>query len=253
MRSEELEECLARAVCDRDLSDGEIPAIDLYVDQIISLVSEKNADAAPRYRERELTRTMINNYSKDGLISPIVGKKYSKEHIIEMLLVYALKNTLSISEIKRVLTGVRGDCGFSGAELVAGYHRFLDVKETNRTRVPRIVRTVLREEALDIADDRDLFVALLDILSLSAYLKAVAQELLEARYTDPDLAEKEKKEREKAEKKAREEQEKAEKREREEQEKIGKKEREEQEKAARREQKEARKKGGAPSGPLWGG
>lgn len=231
MTAEELEQCLARAVCDRDLADADIPAIDLYVDQILSLVAEKNADAAPRYRERELTKTMINNYSKDGLISPITGKKYSKDHIIEMLLVYALKNTLSIGEIKRVLTGVREECGFSGKDLVEGYRRFLGVKETNRERVPRIVRTVLREEALDITDDRDFFVALLDILSLSAYLKAVAQEMLEARYTDPDLAEKEKKEKEKAEKREREEREKAEKRER-----------EEKEKAVRKEEKETRKK-----------
>lgn len=110
MTAEELEKCLAAAVCDRDLAENEIPSIALYVDQILSLLAEKNADAAPRYRERELTKTMINNYSKDGLISPIEGKKYSRGHIIEMLLVYAMKSTLSIGEIKRMLTGARGEC-----------------------------------------------------------------------------------------------------------------------------------------------
>lgn len=230
MTEQELEQALLAAVRDRDLADNEIPSIDLYVDQILNLVAEKNADAAPRYRERELTKTMINNYSKDGLISAITGKKYSKEHIIEMLLVYGLKNTLSIGEIKRVLTGVRKDCGFSGAELVEGYRRFLTVKERNRLRTEQLVRGVFEEDGLDIAEDKDFFVAVLDLLSLSAYLKTAAQELLEFRYTDPDLAEKEKKEQEKAEKKAREEKEKAEKREREEKEKTAKRE----EKAARK-------------------
>lgn len=211
MTTEELERCLAAAVCDRDLAEQEIPSIALYVDQILSLIAEKNADAAPRYRERELTKTMINNYSKDGLISPIEGKKYSKEHIVEMLLVYALKSTLTIGEIKRILTGVREEGGLSGADLTDAYRRFLSCKEKNRTRAGETVRNLLQNDALDVADDKDFFVALLDILSLSAYLKAAAQELLTARYADPDLAEKEKKEREKAEKREREEREKSEK------------------------------------------
>lgn len=211
MTAEELEKCLAAAVCDRDLAENEIPSIALYVDQILSLLAEKNADAAPRYRERELTKTMINNYSKDGLISPIEGKKYSRGHIIEMLLVYAMKSTLSIGEIKRMLTGARGECGFSGADLADCYRRFLSCKEENRVRTGETVRALLQNDALNIENDRDFFVALLDILSLSAYLKAAAQEMLTARYADPDLAEKEKKEREKAEKREREEKEKTEK------------------------------------------
>ena len=73
------------------------------------------------------------------------------------------------------------------------------------------MRALLQNDALNIENDRDFFVALLDILSLSAYLKAAAQEMLTARYADPDLAEKEKKEREKAEKREREEKEKTEK------------------------------------------
>ena len=244
MCDKELERLIASAVGDVDLSDTDIPAIDLYLDQILSLVADKNSTASPRHRERALTKTMINNYSKDGLISPITGKKYTKEHIIEMLLVYAMKNTLSISEIKRVLTGARNDCGFTGKDLTACYHRFLGIKENNRQRMTGTVASLLQEDGLHVSDDADFFVALLDILSLSAYLKAVAQEMLEARYTDPDEAERERREREKAEKREREEQEKAERRERGEQEKAEKREREKAEKADRREEKRREREGG---------
>jgi len=213
MNERELASLIARAVSDADLADTDIPAIDLYLDQILSLVADKNAVASARYRERALTKTMINNYSKDGLISPIEGKRYTKEHIIEMLLVYALKNTLSISEIKRILHGARNDCSFTGADLTAAYRRFLGVKESNRARTGEVVLSLLHEDGLDVQNDRDFFVALLDILSLSAYLKAVAQEMLEARYTDPDFAERERREREKAEKREQAERDKAEKRE----------------------------------------
>ena len=213
MTDAELLKRIEAAVNDADLADREIPAIDLYLDQILSLVAEKNKNASPRYRERALTKTMVNNYSKDGLISPITGKKYTHEHIMEILLVYAMKNSLSIGEIKRVLTSVREECGFGGEELTRSYTRFLDIKETNRRRTGSVVESLLCEDGLDVQRDEDFFVALLDILSLSAYLKTVAQEMLETRYADPDLAEKENKEREKAEKKAKSEAEKQQKRE----------------------------------------
>lgn len=233
MTLKELEALIAVAVRDVDLAETDIPAIDLYLDQILSLVSDKNSAASPRYRERELTKTMINNYSKDGLISPIAGKKYTREHIIEMLLVYALKNTLSIGEIKRVLMGVRNDCGFTGDDLAAGYRRFLSLKENNRARAGELVLSLLAQDGLDVENDRDLFVALLDILSLSAYLKTVAQEMLEACYTDPDQIERERRERERQEKREREEAEKQKKRERDEAER--------QEKAEKREEKRKEK------------
>lgn len=238
MSEKELAALIARAVGDADLADTDIPAIDLYLDQILSLVADKNSVASARYRERALTKTMINNYSKDGLISPIEGKKYTKEHIIEMLLVYALKNTLSISEIKRVLTGARNDCGFTGKDLTACYHRFLSIKEGNRARTADTVFSLLKEDGLDMTNDADFLVALLDILSLSAYLKTVAQEMLESRYTDPDKAERERREREKAEKREREETEKAEKRERERAEKAEKREKNEREREEKRREKE---------------
>ena len=203
MTEKELRERIGAAVADADLADTDIPAIDLYLDQILSLVADKNAASAPRYRERALTKTMVNNYSKDGLISPISGKKYSRAHIIEMLLVYALKNTLSIDEIKRVLTGVREGCGFSGEDMIRAYHRFLSIKETNRTRAGEVVRAMLSEDALSIENDYDFFLSLLDILSLSAYLKEIGRELLEARYEDPAVRERERREREEQERQER--------------------------------------------------
>jgi hypothetical protein len=214
MTEKELCERIKAAVADADLADTDIPAIDLYLDQILSLVADKNATSAPRYRERALTKTMINNYSKDGLISPITGKKYSRSHIVEMLLVYALKNTLSIDEIKRVLTGVREECGFAGEDMIRAYHQFLSLKEKNRTRAGEIVQTMLGEDALGVEGDYEFFLSLLDILSVSAYLKEIGRELLESRYKDLALRDQEIKQREEQEKKEGKEQAGAEKRER---------------------------------------
>ena len=105
MNNEQLNGIVLDALNDAELRSSEIPNIDLYVDQIINLTSEKLKDGSERYAERQLTKTMINNYSKDGIITPVKGKKYNKEQILQMLTVYTLKGTLSIGEIKRLILG----------------------------------------------------------------------------------------------------------------------------------------------------
>lgn len=82
MEKEELYQIAKDAVNEAELKSDEIPAIDLYVDQIINLVAEKLKQSSERFHERQLTKTMINNYSKDGLITPVKGKKYTKEQVI---------------------------------------------------------------------------------------------------------------------------------------------------------------------------
>jgi hypothetical protein len=187
-----LEKLIEYAVGDTDLVSRDIPSIDLYLDQIINLVSEKNSLSTDMYRDRVLTPTMVNNYSKDGLIKPIKGKKYSKEHIIQMLVIYSLKNTLSIGAIRRILTGVYSEpVNFDGAALTEGYDRYIDLKERNRRETVEIVDKLLEENQLDMENDLDFFVALLGIVSLSADLKNTAIALLEDRYPDMEAVRKE--------------------------------------------------------------
>ena len=214
MTEKDLHALIAAAVGDVDLREEEIPAIDLYLDQILSLISEKNAESTSCYQGRSLTKTMVNNYSKDGLISPIEGKKYSKAHIVEMLLVYGMKSSLSIDEIKRTLTGVREECGFSRADLVEAYRRYLALKEQNRQRVGETVGQMLDDAKLSVDNEQDYFLTILGVLSLSSYLREIGRELLVARYADPALKEQEQQEEADAEKRERKEEKIAAKRER---------------------------------------
>ena len=209
MKLHEMEHLIGEAVRDADLRPEEIPAIDLYLDQIISLVTDKRMEGSEHYRDRELTKTMINNYSKDGLIAPIKGKKYSKEHIIQMLLVYDLKNTLSIGEIKRILQNVYGSDAFRNGGLEDVYRRYLGIKELERQEAFPLMEAYLERADLDPNDDADFLTLLLGMASVSAYLKSCVQVLLKARYPDLDEAKtreeqarREEAKRQKAEKKA---------------------------------------------------
>lgn len=194
---EDMEGVIERALGDSDLLSSEIPNIDLYIDQILTLVAEKNAKSSPRYLENYLTKTMINNYSKEGVILPIKGKKYTKEHIIQMLLIYSLKNSLSIGEINRLIQGVYRE-GFDGQKLTECYDRFIELKNESRRRAAKSAGDLITEEGLDLEESEDFCVALLGILATSAYLKAIAEEMLLARYPLPEAVKDEEKAKAKA-------------------------------------------------------
>lgn len=188
--NEKLKELMKDAVSDADLSGEDIPAIDLYMDQIISLVAERNAEGSARYADRVLTKTMINNYSKDGLIKPIKGKKYTREQILQMLFIYTLKSTLSIGEVKRLMYGVYREVpGFDGEALGSCYDRFMELKESNRKESLRVAEELMEQSGLDPEKNEDYFLTVLGLVSMSAYLKSIAQAMLENGYTDPDLEE----------------------------------------------------------------
>ncbi len=184
MELHEIEALVREAVRDADLHPNEIPAIDLYVDQITSLTSDKLKEGADRFHDRVLTKTMINNYSKDGLISPIQGKKYSKEQFLQMLVVYSLKNTLSIGEIKRILQNVYEFPEYDEKMLESVYMRYLDIKEFERGHIWDELSAFIQKTDLNIAQNADYLTLILGLACMSSYFKNAAQALLEARYPD---------------------------------------------------------------------
>jgi hypothetical protein len=147
---------------------------------------------------------MINNYSKDGLIMPVKGKKYTKEQIVQMLLVYSLKNTLSMTEIKRVLV----DLYDKQVPLVDCYDDYLATKLEDRelclSAVDAVVsRTDMGE--IDMDKDEDYFRVLMELCRLSDYFRCMAQAMIVARYPDLEAREqqeKDEKQQQKAEAKA---------------------------------------------------
>lgn len=80
-----------------------IPDIDLYMDQVTTFM-ESNLAPSKRYPDdKVLTKTMINNYTKDGLLPPPEKKKYSKEHMLLLIFIYYFKNILCINDLHHIL------------------------------------------------------------------------------------------------------------------------------------------------------
>lgn len=106
MDMKKLEELIDDLKLEHNIELNDIPEIDLYMDQVIQLFDNKLGDLRRGEEDKILTKTMINNYAKGKLLMSINNKKYSKEHIILMSLIYNLKGALSITDIKTLLNGV---------------------------------------------------------------------------------------------------------------------------------------------------
>lgn len=83
----------------------DIPNIELYMDQVTTFMDKhlKSTIKTKDKEDRMLTKTMINNYTKNNLLPPPIKKKYTKEHMLLLILIYYLKNILPITDIQNLL------------------------------------------------------------------------------------------------------------------------------------------------------
>ncbi|MNJ50764.1 hypothetical protein D3C77_460510 [compost metagenome] len=108
-----------------DIEISDIPNIDLYMDQVITIF-ENALGSSKRYPEDKLlTKTMINNYTKDKILMPAINKKYTSEHILQMALIYHLKQTLSIADIKSIF---QHSLHHNEVNVEEVYQEFVDLK-----------------------------------------------------------------------------------------------------------------------------
>lgn len=156
-----------------DIKIEDIPNIDLYMDQVLTLFDK----CFPyNYGEQELTKTMINNYAKGGIIKPAVKKKYNKEHILMIIMICILKRNISLSEIKDAVDmaiGNEGDSQEKVVELEKVYKIFLDKKnimnEITRSQLENIL-SKFREDDIIIQENK-----MLDVLILCYYSNILSE------------------------------------------------------------------------------
>ena len=83
-----------------------IPNIDLYMDQVTTFIETALFGYKRNKEDKILTKTMINNYAKANIFPPPQKKKYTKNHVMLLIIIYHLKSILSISDISKLLKPV---------------------------------------------------------------------------------------------------------------------------------------------------
>lgn len=83
----------------------EMPRIELYLDQLITLVSQE-LEFMKVPGETPVTGSMVNNYVKQGVIPAPRKKRYTRRHVASLLLVCAFKRVFTISQVKQIMERV---------------------------------------------------------------------------------------------------------------------------------------------------
>ena len=79
----------------------EMPRIELYLDQLLTLVSQE-LEFMKVPGETPVTGSMVNNYVKQGVIPAPRKKRYTRRHVASLLFVCALKRVFSISQVSQL-------------------------------------------------------------------------------------------------------------------------------------------------------
>lgn len=133
----------------------DIPKIDLYIDQVIQLFESSFAESKRHPDEKILTKTMINNYAKGKLFYPVQNKKYSRNHIMLISLIYQMKSTLSINDVKLVLNGINEKAAQKELDLEQFYRSYLNLQQENTRIFENALKQQAEGAAAQIADDED--------------------------------------------------------------------------------------------------
>lgn len=157
-----------------------VPDIDLYMDQITTFMDTHLASCKRYPDDKILTKTMINNYTKNDLIPPPVRKKYSKEHVLLLIFVYYMKDFLSISDIKTLIDPLKDSFFQRTDEGITMHEIYQRISGLEKAQINPIIEdlndnlsTALGAFADVDEDDRDYLqtFAFICLLSIDVYVK----------------------------------------------------------------------------------
>ena len=120
---------------------NELPDIDLYLDQVVNYLERYLEQYNSNKEDKIITKTMINNYVKLGIMPAPNKKKYSREHIAYLIVICVLKQVYSINDIGKLIS-----LTIQHFELSKAYNRFcanleLSVKNVfTRKEFPNVER-----------------------------------------------------------------------------------------------------------------
>ena len=187
MDKKELVEKFKELNLQNQLKLEEIPELDLYMDQVTQLFDSKFNESKRNEEDKALTKTMVNNYAKGKLLMSIKNKKYSKEHLILMSLIYNLKGGLSIGDIKsslnKIVTTFENEEEYPIRELYSLYlnqynEDLNDVEKTIEEKFNNIENMMLNEKHEDDEFQKN-FLLLSSFINMSNMYRRMGEKLID--------------------------------------------------------------------------
>jgi len=151
----------------------QIPNIDLYMDQVTTFSEEVLSSYKRNENDKILTKTMINNYTKDKILPPPIKKKYTKRHIILLILTYHLKSILPIQDIKILLGQL---CNYDDKTVEALYTAFLEMQSSTQSSFDK---TLFQLDSKLNNDELELILVVLNLVLQANYRKQIAEKIID--------------------------------------------------------------------------
>lgn len=187
------------------IKPSEVPDIDLYMDQVTTFMDE-HLKSCKRYEDdKMLTKTMINNYTKNNLLPSPTKKKYSKEHMLLLIFIYYFKSFLSISDIQKIFEPLT-ERFYGKVEGISLEDIYKEVYRFERHQIDYYVKSVIRqyqkaEETFQDAkeEDREFLTtfSFICMLSFDVYCKKMMIEKIIDEQLAPMMANRDKNEKKK--------------------------------------------------------
>lgn len=165
----------------------DIPDLDLYMDQLTTFM-DTHLESTRRFSDDKLlTKTMINNYTKNKLLPAPTKKKYSKDHMLLLIFIYYFKNILSISDIQEIFGPLTENFYGGKGELTLEqiYKEILSLQEEEACRLTKdVIKKFHRSEemfnSIEKEENREFLqtFSFICMMSFDVYVKRVIIERL---------------------------------------------------------------------------
>jgi DNA-binding transcriptional MerR regulator len=182
---------LQKLIDDLSLTDrislSDIPEMALYMDQLLTFLDGKLSSFKRVGDDKLLTKTMINNYTKIGLIPKPFNKKYDTYHIILLILIFNLKNVLSISDIQSLFTPILKNIDTPDDDVIPLreiYSTFLELKQNEYmefTSTFNEKHQEIKEKTLTATDKQlaELFLTVIMLVAQANASKRLAEKIID--------------------------------------------------------------------------
>ena len=146
-----------------------IPNFGVYMDQVVTLL-EQYFSYLPEGGERIVSSSAINNYVRLKIMPAPVKRKYYRIHLAYLLMILPMKQSISISDIPRILPVDTDENGVRAAyEDYAAQFR----------KTARFFNTQVADVLEDMGDDRGGLSRLaLESVLISSFARILAEQLI---------------------------------------------------------------------------
>lgn len=188
----------------------DMPALDLYMDQVTTFMDKKLSAYKKTEKDIILSKTMINNYTKYKLIPKPINKKYNKDHLIFLILIYYMKRILSVQDMEKMMKPIL-DNYYSELDekidLQDLYSAIMEIQKNEKENLNKVikedvenVKESLKEVNLSDDDMLEIFTLIVTLTLRANMEKYMAEKLLNQFFTGTEKTRKVKEKKVKAKK-----------------------------------------------------